>query len=433
MAVAVAKRGIPVIAVTSDYTPPQLLLMQDPELRVEYVAHLVQSATASDYTQLVKEVLSLTSRFNIIAVIAGSELGVECADILANTLQLPTANSLSCSLARRDKYVMGETVRKAGVRAVQQARVSTRTQVRNFLQLLKPDPFRLVVKPIKSAGSDGVYLCHNEEELYHHFHELIGVKNALGHTNDAVIVQEFLCGPEYVVDTVSLDGQHKCVAMWLYDKREFNGAAFVYFGMTPIACSPDNEQMHSLWTYAQCVLDALEIRNGPSHGEFILTKTGPCLVEVGARAHGGEGTFIPHANRVFGYNQVDALVDAYVCPSKFVSLPSVNSAAQCAGYKVYLVSHVHGTLKQILYLDEIAQLASFMNFDSLPHIGSNIEVTHDVFSMVGVVVLAHPDPEQVERDKSFIRSKEPTMFQVDDSPTTFNSSSSSLSSLTSSS
>lgn len=46
-----------------------------------------------------------------------------------------------------------------------------------------------------------------------------------------MLLQEYLQGVEYVVDTVSRNGVHKCVAIWRYDKREFNGAPFVYFGM----------------------------------------------------------------------------------------------------------------------------------------------------------------------------------------------------------
>jgi len=36
--------------------------------------------------------------------------------------------------------------------------------------------------------------------------------------------------------------------------------------------------------YARGVLDVLGVKNGPSHGEVILTPTGPCLVEMNVRA-----------------------------------------------------------------------------------------------------------------------------------------------------
>lgn len=46
-----------------------------------------------------------------------------------------------------------------------------------------------------------------------------------------MVLQEFLCGKEYVVDCVSKDGEHKVVAIWEYDKRQANGSRFTYFGV----------------------------------------------------------------------------------------------------------------------------------------------------------------------------------------------------------
>lgn len=40
-------------------------------------------------------------------------------------------------------------------------------------------------------------------------------------------VQEYLQGTEYVVDSVSYDGEHRVTAFWKYDKRRANGAQFV--------------------------------------------------------------------------------------------------------------------------------------------------------------------------------------------------------------
>ena len=56
--------------------------------------------------------------------------------------------------------------------------------------------------------------------------------------------------------------------LWKYDKRPCNGAAFVYFGMEPAMASP---HAHAVSEYALQVLDALQIREGATHGEVILT------------------------------------------------------------------------------------------------------------------------------------------------------------------
>ena len=186
------------------------------------------------------------------------------------------------------------------------------TQSIRFLQFseveefLRTEDFPVVLKPTDSAGSDGVKLCHNFEEAKAHFDHLLVVEAVNGGYNTEVLCQEFLRGKEYVVDTVSRDGEHKIMQVWVYDKRPANGAgeivhghcfltqqwlfflntfyviiAFVYFGMLPIDSSSQEAKL--LINYCKHVLDALQIKNGPGHAEIILTPSGPCLVEMNCR------------------------------------------------------------------------------------------------------------------------------------------------------
>ena len=54
---------------------------------------------------------------------AGAETGVALADELSEHLQL-RSNGTAQSEARRNKYLMGEAVRDAGIRAAKQLRAS---------------------------------------------------------------------------------------------------------------------------------------------------------------------------------------------------------------------------------------------------------------------------------------------------------------------
>ena len=108
------------------------------------------------------------------------------------------------------------------------------------------------------------------------------------------MVQEYLQGKEYVVDTVSLNGVHKCAALWEYDRRPTNGAGFVLHGQRLMTAGEDRAQ--ELMEYTFSVLDALGIRNGPGHGEVKWHLDAPCLVEIGSRCHGAEGMWIPIAD-----------------------------------------------------------------------------------------------------------------------------------------
>jgi biotin carboxylase len=186
-------------------------------------------------------------------VIAGGELGVCLADQLTHAFGLE-GNVMEHSIARRDKYLMGETLRKAGVRAVKQLKTSSLEDIETFLNQEARGKC-VVLKPVDSAGSDDVALCSTFEEAKQAFQRIIGKINVLGITNTSVLIQEYLEGDEYVVDSVSHHGTHKVTTIWKYDKRRVNNAAFVYFGLEIVAA--DNPLVHGLIDYHIQVLGKL--------------------------------------------------------------------------------------------------------------------------------------------------------------------------------
>ena len=405
VAFEVTRRGYPCIKVASGYVAPALLNLVDASVRTDFVASI--NHDSSDPYKTIQQLQALP--FTLIGAISGSELGIEVTDFITEALGMPS-NGTELTNARRDKYQMGECVRRAGVRATKQARVQSWPEVQTFLADLRPQPFKVIIKPIRSSGSDHVYLCASETELQARFEEILGQKNQLGFVNDAVVVQEYLDGKEYVVDSVSRRGVHKIVALWEYDKRTFGGFNFVYFGMGSV--SGLSEVGKALSAYTVQVLDALNIREGAGHGEVIITKDGPCLVEIGARCHGCEGTFMPLSDRVWGYNQVGATVDATVSEDDFNALPDVCGDEREFGFKVDFVSNVAGTLERIDHMDDMRQLPSFVQFDVMPKPGDTLFVTIDCFTACGSVTLAHKERSVVEADHAKVREWEKSMFVV---------------------
>lgn len=129
------------------------------------------------------------------ACIAGGEAGVDLADALSEHLGLRTNGTQIPN--RRDKKVQQELIRKTGLRSVRQACGKTFDEVKDFLMT---EQFPLVLKPVESAGSDGVKLCHSFQEAKEHFELLMASQMVNGGGCPAVLCQEFLRGKEYVVD-----------------------------------------------------------------------------------------------------------------------------------------------------------------------------------------------------------------------------------------
>jgi hypothetical protein len=124
------------------------------------------------------------------------------------------------------------------------------------------------------------------------------------------------------------------------------------------------------------------------------------------------GTFIPVANAVWGYNQVSALVDATLDSEVFAALPDICVSGLKRSFKVDFVSTVSGRICEIRHLDTMRALPSFLRFDLMPSIGSNLVVTVDCFSACGSVSLVNDDKAQLELDVLKVRDLEKTMWII---------------------
>jgi len=398
LAAEIARRGYAVVAVWSA------------GLSVEVRSHVPADARGLEFLASVEERPSVARTAEalraacgdlpLLACAVGCETGVSLADALSEELGLRTNGTAK---NRRNKSVQQRCVKAAGLRAPREAVGTSWCDVQAFAAT---EPMPVVVKPVESAGSEGVKLCHSLEEAEAHFRLLMGAQRKVGSFGAAVLVQEYLRGTEYVVDHVSRDGVHKTVMLWAYDKRSCNGAAFVYFGMVPVPA--DSKEAQVLIPYARGVLDALGVSNGPSHGEVMMTQDGPCLVEMNCRAHGGDGTWVPLARALTGgYSQVDATVEAFLHEEAFARLPErPPSPFRASGQEVCLVSMCAGRVKGTGGLDRLRRLRSFVSLDTSVAVGGWVEASVDLWTCAGSLMLMHQDAEVLAQDVAAVRRME---------------------------
>eukprot|EP00640_Fibrocapsa_japonica_P000960 CAMPEP_0113934136 /NCGR_PEP_ID=MMETSP1339-20121228/1456_1 /TAXON_ID=94617 /ORGANISM="Fibrocapsa japonica" /LENGTH=854 /DNA_ID=CAMNT_0000935799 /DNA_START=152 /DNA_END=2716 /DNA_ORIENTATION=+ /assembly_acc=CAM_ASM_000762 len=351
--------------------------------------------------------------FNIIASTVGCESAVELNDQLSEILGLSTSNGTALSEARRDKWAMAERVRECGVRAVKQCVATRFEEVVTFVESNRLQKY--ILKPRRSAGSDGVFFCENLVEARDHFNTILSRPTIFGESSRDVLVQEFLHGKEYVVDTVTCNGEHKVVAFWEYDKRPTNGSKFVYFDMH-LYQTQDGIKEQRMGEYVFSVLDALGVQFGPSHAEVIWLENedAPCLVEVGTRPHGAGGNFSEMCDSVIGYNQLGVTLDSYLRPEDFKKVPEMPGKYSGMGMEFFFVSRKEGSLEKI-HMQGVESLASYHGHDLHVDIGGKVKKTVDLMTTPGVVRLYDNDREQVFRDSDFIRTLEADIFQLEKS------------------
>lgn len=366
-----------------------------------YMDYFAEVDEADSLAETKASILTATAGHELAACVAGGEAGVDFADVLSEYLGLLTNGTQIPN--RRDKKLQQELIKKIGLRSVRQAGSDNFSEVEPFL---RTEPFPVVLKPVESAGSDGVKLCYTFDEAKEHFDLLMRSQMVNGGGCPAVLCQEFLKGKEYVIDHVSRDGVHKTMMVWVYDKRHANGAAFVYYGMEPVDISSPEAKI--LIAYTRRVLDAMEIKHGPTHAEVMMTADGPCLVEMNCRAHGGDGNWRPLGRALTGgYSQVEATVDAFLDPAAFKKIPDVPPTPfKASGQEVILVSYSQGKVKSMPGYDVMKQLPSFVCLETGIKNGSTIDFTIDLLTGIGSVILMHKDKEVVKRDIDFIRYME---------------------------
>ena len=347
----------------------------------------------------VEKTLLNLSKYNIAFVVPGCDLGVELADILSEKLSLPS-NGTEYSRARRDKFEMGEAVRDFAARAVNQIKSANLQEILWWVKELGEWP--VVLKPVSSVCTDNVIFCDREDDLFAAFERIMGDINVCGIKNNEVLAQEFLSGTEYIVNTVSLEGEHYICDIWQYRKRDMPGYSKIY---DTVEVLPFNGKVQEeLGNYIKQVLDALRIQFGACHSEVMMTNDGPVLVETNARLAGAS---IPAVvSKGMQFNQVELTVKSYVDPDNFRFIINTPLSLQQNLLNVFLISEVEGKIKSVSQLDRIKKLPSFCDMHLSIKKDGLIKKTIDLASSPGYIFLVHENPEIIQQDYQTIRKLE---------------------------
>ncbi|WP_274911518.1 ATP-grasp domain-containing protein [Streptomyces sp. WZ-12] len=391
--------GIPAVAVLS---------------RAEVLTTYADSWHPEDFDEVIPyegDLLPVVERLRALdvrCVVAGSDPGVELADVLAAELTPELANVPALTAARRDKGEMAAAVAAAGLPVIRQICTDRAEEVAAWLvreDLVGRD---LVVKPPKSASTDGVVRIPQGVGWREEFAAQLGHPNQWGVVNDRMLVMEYATGTEFVVDTFSSRGRHTVTDVTRYQKIDNGRHMAVYDAMEWLA--PDDPLVAGLVEYTVGVLDAVGMRFGAAHVEIMLTADGPRLVELNARPHGGgQPRFCRHAT---GDSQIDRTVRAVQhggagpVPESYTLLRNM--------LVVFLISHSTGVVRNAEVFDGLAKLASLHHVAVQVRNGQVLEVTRDLLHTLslGFVVLAHEDREQLWADYAEVRRME-RQLQVD--------------------
>lgn len=346
-----------------------------------------------------KAILEQVRPYNPVAVVAGSEFGVETANLLAADLGLPgNPKSIIGKMTRKD--LMQQALADYGIRSIRSRVVHDEAEADAFYRELNTP--HTVIKRVRGAGTQGVHLCDGYDEMMDVLRREL--ENSANDRNVGdILMQERIIGKEYIVNTVSCAGKHRLMSMCFYDKIHMNGTN-IYNYMQSV--NHMDVGTSTIVRYAYDVLDAIGIQYGPVHGEFMVDEKGPVLIEINCRPMGA-GQTREYLDKIYGQHETDSALDAYLDPIKFEQERMKPYCPLRKGVIKWFILPKDVTLQSAPVLQLVQQLPSFCYgiFDRLGR-APFLSHTRDLETTGGAVYLVHDDENRVTRDCDFLHMLE---------------------------
>jgi hypothetical protein len=341
---------------------------------------------------------------SIVAFIPYTEDDVIDSEFFSYHFGTPS-NPVKSSICRRDKYEMQEKIKNFGIKNITQKRCSNISDVVEFFK--KNQGIKYVIKPVTGAASEDVYLCDNLDDLCNKFELIINKINNCDLINSDCLVQEYIDGEDWIVNSVSRNGIHKIVNVMKSYKSCINGRHFMYSDTALI--DPINIPIE-LCVYAINVLNALDFKNGAGHSEIKLSSKGPCLIEIGARVGGGQNEEAVGACVSSKCGQLKSTIFSYCDFKLFTEIPVMYSSTNYK-YKCITINCLYDSLtwneNNMKVLVENLNLCVRVHKVICPYKnGDNMCKTQDLLTIIARIFVTSEDEEMLKKALSLVKKWE---------------------------
>lgn len=337
-------------------------------LAVRRAAAEVMDPSSTAVPSSVAESSSIAEPSSIAGVTSSSEYFVAAAAELAADLGLPHPDAAAIT-ACRDKAIQRRLLRTYGVAGPDFATATRPEQAADLASLLG---LPVVLKPAAGSGSVGVRLCHRPAEVAEAARAALAGELAGIPTQSTVLVEQYLDGPEYSVETfgtrvVGITGKH------VGPPPHFIETGHDFPARLPVGAQA------ALAETALRALAALGLGWGPAHVELRLGPGGPAVIEVNPRLAGG---MIPDLVRLAtGVDLVEATV------ANAAGLPLRLDPTRAAGAAIrFLVAERSGLFVAAGGLDRAAASPRVAEVVLTRRPGSRLNLEHSFRDRLGYLI-----------------------------------------------
>ncbi|MDR2010300.1 MAG: ATP-grasp domain-containing protein [Bacteroidales bacterium] len=227
-------------------------------------------AISTDDTE---RVLELAIRRSIDGILTTSDYPVNVVAAVAKQLNLP---GIPVELAKlcTNKYAQRHFFHQNNIN------IPKHKLINSINDLFSIDFFPCIMKPVDSSASKGVKMIHNQKELL----EQYPISKEFSRLK-LVIVEEFIHGREFSVETLSQHGKTHIVQI---TEKQTIGEGIGYFvedtHITPARIT--FEENNNIEKTVYDVLHKMRIDNCPTHTELKLNEKGIFIIEIACRLGG---------------------------------------------------------------------------------------------------------------------------------------------------
>lgn len=230
-----------------------------------------------------------------------TDVSVPTVAYVAKHLQLPGIGE-ELALQFTDKYEMRKKARELGIDVPDFRKAAN---LEEALAAGEELGYPLVIKPLDSSGSRGVFMVTNREEM----HRQLPQSRAFS-GQGSVILEQFIIGREFVVDGFAMGGKYRTLDVCI--KEHFDGAGRFIANMCMFFSTASNlsEDLRKVEAADTRLIQGMGLPFGITHSEYILSADDGRVYLVECAARGG-GVFISsHLTRyACGFDTNTALID----------------------------------------------------------------------------------------------------------------------------
>ncbi|MBK7896544.1 MAG: ATP-grasp domain-containing protein [Anaerolineaceae bacterium] len=257
---------------------------------------------------------------------------------------------------------------------------------------------KLVLKPNDGTGNTHVGIFENsvsKEALQAHLDN---------DPSSKWVLEEYIEGEEYCINGhVGSAGNVMVNSIYQYGRTWANGRDAMY--VREYHVKQTTEAFGTLSSYAQKVIQGLELRHSPFHMEVKVDNKGPRLIDLGARLEGNDGVFVSDWLHPQMPSSFEIAAHGYLFRDNLgVQEPDWSNYNDSNSLKVYGIASQDAIVHRVGGIQEVESLPSFARWYIKPQIGQKITKTLDLLSMPYAVYLIDKAPmESLLEDENYVR------------------------------